>query len=309
MPALPLGSDRGGMNTSTPRRRPSRRPWGAKTSTKNTCRRTTLVLVVSGIVSALVGCATSSGADEADAAATPGPGPLRVVALGDSISTTNACSGCTSFVDLYADGLARRTGRPVKARNLSIPGGVTADLRQQVTTDRAVQKELRRADVVTITIGYNETPWGALEDPCHVAPNFPVVDWTGLTEDCMRGVAHAFQVNLDGLLDDIEDVTAPNRPAFRLTTVYNTVIGEPVDPGWNSPEAVEPSVFGNHLFAEAQCEVAADHGGACARMLPLMNGPTEHDDAAPFLADHTHMNQVGHRLTADTLLALRPRDF
>jgi len=51
-----------------------------------------------------------------------------------------------------------------------------------------------------------------------------------------------------------------------LPTVYNAVIGDHVDPTWDSPEA---------------------------------------GDATPFFADdHTHLNQAGHDLTAEALSSL-----
>ena len=51
---------------------------------------------------------------------------------------------------------------------------------------------------------------------------------------------------------------------LRVTTVYNSVIGDLVDPTWNSPAAVKPSTYAVDQMAEAQCEVAEAHDGLCA---------------------------------------------
>jgi lysophospholipase L1-like esterase len=233
------------------------------------------------------------------------PSRLQLVALGDSISTANACTGCTAFPDLYAERLTEELGRPVDVDNRSIPGAIAADLLAQVSSDEGTRVALADADIVVITVGLNDSAWGRGDDPCGVAPDFPVVEWAEITEKCSDKVTRHYAHDLDRLLDKVDRLHGGTPYLLRLPTVYNAVIGDHVDPTWDSPEAVAPSVRGNAAFAEVQCALAGDHGGLCAEMLPLMNGPDALGDAAPYLADdHTHLNQAGHDLTADALADL-----
>lgn len=68
---------------------------------------------------------------------------------------------------------------------------------------------------------------------------------------------------------------------LRIVTVYNSTIGDNVDPSWNSPLAIAPTVRANNLMVHAQCEVIRIHGGRCADIYRVMNGPTEADPPPP----------------------------
>ena len=41
------------------------------------------------------------------------------------------------------------------------------------------------------TLGFNDTAWGRLDDPCEAAPEFPVVRWDEISDRCQRRVTHA----------------------------------------------------------------------------------------------------------------------
>jgi lysophospholipase L1-like esterase len=230
---------------------------------------------------------------------------LRLVALGDSISTDNQCPGCTTFADLYGQLAQRETGQTVVVQNLSVPDTAAADLLEQVTHDPATREALVDADLVTVTIGFNDTPWNRLDDPCGAAPDYPSISWPEVTPGCTDRVTREFAGTFDEILAEITRLHGSGPLTLRVTTVYNSVIGDTVDPTWDSPEAVAPSKLANQQFADAQCRVASKYGGRCARMIPLMNGADGASDAgANLAADHTHMSQQGHQLTADALAAL-----
>jgi hypothetical protein len=88
--------------------------------------------------------------------------------------------------------------------------------------------------------------------------------------------------------------------------VYNSVIGDLVDPTWNSPAAVEPSMYAVERMAEAQCEVAEAHDGLCADTYHALNGEDGSESAQPFLnpADATHLAQPGEDAFAAAIIAL-----
>lgn len=275
-------------------------------------KRARLMAVTSLVAAAAVfGTAISASSGEAAigpaAASSPGSSrptesSLRLVALGDSISTANGCPGCETFVDLYSQAIARKTGSAVAVQNLSVPGASSADLLSQVQADSATRAAVAQADILTVTIGFNDTPWGRGDDPCHVAPDFPVVKWDEITDDCILSVTEDYEAWLDEILATVTALRAGEPMLLRVTTVYNSVIGDHVDPSWDSPEAIAPSVKANAAFAEVQCRLAETYGGRCADVLHSINGPKATREARIYLApDYTHMNQRGHRLTARVL--------
>ena len=149
-----------------------------------------------------------------------------------------------------------------------------------------------------------------------MAPNFPVVKWRQLSPVCSRRVTSEYKKTLDEVLTQIDElrgcggqVDVPpcsqrgqKDTLVRVVTVYNSAIGDTVDPGWNSPESARRTRFANDLFAHAQCEVVRFHGGRCADVYHAMNGRRGTRAAGPYFAgDYTHLNQEGHRLVARTL--------
>ena len=224
-----------------------------------------------------------------------------MVVLGDSIATTNGCTGCTGFPDLYGRAITRQTGSGTEVVNLAVPDTGVADLVTQVREDSLTKEELAEADVVVVEIGFNDTPWGRGDDPCKVAPKFPVVAWDQITDECIARVTSEYAEHLDAVLDAVDKI-APKDSSLRVVGVYNSVLGDHVDPTWDSPEAVAPSIAGNAAMVAAQREATAQHGGVFVDMGKRMNGPQGRDEAAEYLAgDYTHLNQLGHELTARAL--------
>ncbi len=146
--------------------------------------------------------------------------------------------------------------------------------------------------------------------------------WGRLEEDlaaCTARVTSEYKQTLDEILAQVDELRGsgeqPGVPPcsqrgakdtlLRVVTVYNSTIGDTVDPGWNSPSAVRPTVLGTRLLASAQCEVAHFRGGRCADVYHALNGRSGTKAAGPYLAsDHTHLNQQGHRLVAKVLARL-----
>jgi lysophospholipase L1-like esterase len=153
-----------------------------------------------------------------------------------------------------------------------------------------------------VNVGFNDTPWNRIDDPRHVAPQYPVMRWQKITTECARRVTADYRRQLDATLSQIDDLREGKRTEVRVVTVYKSTIGDDVDPSWGSPGAARVSVEGNNLFARAQCEEATAHRGLCADVYHGMNGPEGTRPAAPCLGpDYTHLNQDGHTLVAHTL--------
>lgn len=281
-------------------------------------------------LSACSGNAASSSTDEAggtSAVSTEADnGSWNMVVLGDSSNRPTECDGCDGYVNDYAQAIEQRAGVPVDIHNDSaielsnVPTVDASALLAQILTDPAVRRDIRNADIIVITVGFNDTPWNRLDDPCDAAPQYPVVRWSEITTDCTDRVVAEYKHTLDQILTQIDHLRGcgelPGAPPcskrggkdtlIRVVTVYNSTIGDTVDPSWNSPTAIPPTIRGNDMMVHAQCEVAGFHGGRCADIYHVLNGPSGNKPAAAYLDPHgyTHLNQLGHKAAAAALIKL-----
>jgi lysophospholipase L1-like esterase len=271
-------------------------------------RRNCIVLFAAGFALAFVACGGDGGSDttrpnESAGQPTRG-GELSLVALGDSIPAADPqnCDGCTGFVDLYANQLSQQLNARVQVDNRAVPDTEASDLLDQVKNDDATRAALKRADLIVIDIGFNDSPWNRLDDPCDAAPNYPVVMWGKITQGCIAKVAGQYGQTLNAILSEVNDLRAGRPTALRLVTVYNSVIGDYVDPSWDDPAAVAPSKAANDKFVETQCRLTRMHGGECIDVYHTFNGNDGSHPAKRFLAsDYTHPNSEGHKLIAKLL--------
>lgn len=223
--------------------------------------------------------------------------------LGDTIPVAvPECDGCTSFVDLWADRLTNEMERPVKVTNLAVPNTQATDVLKQVKEDEATRSALKDADLIVVDVGINDSPWNRADDPCGAAPNYPVIQWSKITDACIDQVASEYEATLDEILSVVDETRAGKPTALRLANVYNAVIGNHVDPSWDSPAAVAPSKSANDLFAKIECQLVEQHGGDCVDVYHAFNGSHGSEPAKRLLAsDYTHPNSKGHELIAKLL--------
>lgn len=229
---------------------------------------------------------------------------LRLVALGDSIEVVTRL-GDSLFVDQYAATLSDATDEEVEVDTpaYGLPGTGVSQLLESVRAQE-MRWALAYADAVVVTIGINDLPWNRLDDPCEAAPKYPVVAWDKITKACTDRVTAEYQRDLDAVLTEIDALREGEPTLLRVTTVYNAVIDNHVDPSWDSPDAVAPSIYAIERFAEAQCAVARDHGGDCADTYHAVNGKSGQEAAGAFLmGDYTTLAQKGHDAFAQALIA------
>ncbi len=246
--------------------------------------------------------------------------------LGDSSNRPDECDGCDGYIKDYAQAIERQAGMRVNVTNDSaielsnVPAGDASALLAQVLTDGATRQDIRTADMIVISVGFNDTPWGRLDDPCDAAPHFPVVHWSKITVACTDRVVADYKHTLDQILTQIDHLRGcgemPGVPPcsergrddtlLRIVTVYNSTIGDTVDPSWNSPAAIPPTIRGNDMMVHAQCEVVGFHGGKCADIYHVLNGPHGNKPAAAYLdpVGYTHLGQRGHQAAAAALIKL-----
>ncbi len=235
---------------------------------------------------------------------TPSAAPtLSLVGLGDSIpgagdgSAPDGHCACVSYVVLVGEAASKALGRTVAVTNLATDDGVGSDgLLDRVRYDVVHRTALAAADIVTITIGTND--W---QGAC---------DWPGDDPCWANGLANVPR-NLAAILDEIKDLRKGRPTAIRVTTYYDSYIGNPTnltlvghpDDPW-PPEFHPFYRAALTTFNNALCAVAETHGANCVDLAGPFNGPS-HDGPATalLLSDHVHPNQAGHDLIAKTIAA------
>lgn len=137
-------------------------------------------------------------------------------------------------------------------------------------------------------------------------PRLPRIRWRDITHACVDKATGEYGRDLDAVLGAVDELRTGRPTMLRVTAVYNSVIGDLVDPSWNSPAAIEPSMYAVDQMVQAQCEIAKLHGGMCADTYHALNGKDGSESAQPFLnpADATHLAQPGEDAFAVALSAL-----
>jgi lysophospholipase L1-like esterase len=213
--------------------------------------------------------------------------------------------------------VAVRVDNRTAIRLSNVPAVQTTALRDQILTDASVRDAIAAADIVLVNVGFNDTPWNRLDNPCDAANlEVTVVQWDKITDECIARVTRETKQTLDEIFTLIDGLrgcwTPPGEltscaqrghgdTALRLVTVYNDWIG------WSDapPEATNPSAQADRAMADAQCWAVESHGGMCVDAFALLNGPSGTEDAARYLVpDHTHLNAAGAQRIADALAAL-----
>ena len=219
-----------------------------------------LAVTVSASVMLLSGCSAHDNAKETSpssptttsASPTTNQQSWNLVDLGDSLLRPSSCTGCTGYVDLYAKAIAKETGMAVNVDDAAaiqlsnVPAVDASALLAHILTDSSLRQRIANADIIVISIGFNDTPWNRLDDPCNAAPNYPVVKWLMLSAGCIDRVVADYKHTLDQILTQIDVLRGcgemPGVPPcsqrghtdtlLRIVTVHNSIIGDTVDPGW-----------------------------------------------------------------------------
>lgn len=208
--------------------------------------------------------------------ATPGVAPWSLVAVGDSIAynSPDDCRGCTGFVDRYAAAITQATGHPVQVQNLSEHSGLqTDDLLAELKTDSQRREALSKADIIIVSIAYNDNPVTGNDDPCH-AYTGNGWDWTKVTPTCTAAAAVKFQPKLESVYAQIVTLRAGKPTIFRTINMYNDWIGgADSDTGKDTPpEATNATHALYDAWSAMICKAAEANGFGCADTYHAFNG-------------------------------------
>jgi lysophospholipase L1-like esterase len=249
------------------------------------------------------------GSAEAGVASKHAKSTLHLVAIGDSIPYGGTdCNNCRTFVDLYAARAARDLGVRVTAQNLSQHDNLTtARLKDELLHSSALRRAIASADVILVSIGFNDTPWNSLDDSCDANRGWPDgvidADWTIYTGPCLQVEVQRYRDNLSAVFAELRALRKGKRTLIRQAAQYNDIVN--TSDSSVPKQGFQPSVVVDQAYAKAACSVAKAHAARCADIGRAFNGPDGHRGAYPLLGpDATHPNAAGHKLIAKELAKL-----
>jgi lysophospholipase L1-like esterase len=231
------------------------------------------------------------------------------VAVGDSLAFNSSqdCPNCTGFVDRYADAISKATGHPVKVQNLSQHNGLQTDgLLDELKTDTLRRDALANADIILVSIGYNDTPWNRDDDPCDGA-GYP--DWSKYNASCAAAAAEIFRPKLESVFAQIVALRAGKPTIFRTITPYNDWIGgvDGESGVVTPPEATNPTRLVLDDWSAMTCKAAEANGFTCADTYHAFNGPDGLKSIAGILTAsraNGHPSDKGNEVIAQVLADL-----
>ncbi len=279
------------------------------------------VLVVSACSSALTPSPPppSTIASPTIAPATASPSldrnTIHLLVLGNSIAIPEmGCGGCVGFDQQYASYLEEVTGRAVALDNQTRPEAKIGDLQRVLDTEASLQNAVAGADIVIVSIGYNNTPPWAPELPCHTPAIVKDADlWPALltmNSECIDATVAIFGAELDAVYGRIEELAA-GRAQVRINLgSFDNARDNPGGDGTITD--VEPDVLAAALevfstamerWNQADCAAASAHGFVCGDIYHAFNGPDGKRSISGLVnpADFVHPLEAGQALIADLL--------
>ena len=233
------------------------------------------------------------------------PTPWSLVVVGDSIAFNSSgdCPGCTGFVDRYATATLKTTNHTVNVQNLSEHNGLQIDgLLAELKTDAQRRDALANADIIIVSIAFNDTAWLSDDDPCD-GSNSNKPAWSKYNVTCATAAAELFRPKFESVYAQIVTLREGKPTIFRTINRYNDVTG------WTGgnlpPEANNASRVVVDAWSTMICEAAQANGFTCADIYPAFNGSDGLTTAGDLLAkDYTHPSDKGNEVIARILAEL-----
>ncbi len=246
------------------------------------------------VLSLLIGCGQS------DTQLPPEP-VWSLVVIGDSISSYPPvnCEDCVNFIDRYASAITAATGRTVNVNNLSQRMLQIDGLIIQVEYDEVMRAALMDADIIIVSISFNDVPWLRNDDPCDgITTQTP--DWSKFDAACAVAAAEVFQPKFEDLFAQIVELRNGEPTIFLTINRYNDWIGW--EDGDVTPEAINATQVVLDAWNAMVCEAAQENGFLCADVYHAFNGAEGLTPSLDLLSeDYTHPSDRGHEIIARLL--------
>ena len=220
---------------------------------------------------------------------------LNYVAIGDSL--TEGVGDQTNqggFIPLLSNAISEISDVNVVSQNFGVAGNTSTKIYKRMTKEKKIQSAIKKADVITITVGGNDV--------------MKVIrtQLTNLTENSFEKPAQTYQKQLTEIFDFIRD-NNPNAQVYVLG-IYNPFY-------LNFPDITEMQDIINHWNQTTQETIAQQKQMYFVPINDLLyqgvngsKGVTTSDgevqtitNNALFEEDHFHPNNIGYQIMSDAV--------
>ncbi len=220
---------------------------------------------------------------------------LNYVAIGDSL--TEGVGDQTNqggFIPLLSNAISETSDVNVVSQNFGVAGNTSTQIYKRMTKEKKIQSAIKKADVITITVGGNDV--------------MKVIrtQLTNLTENSFEKPAQTYQKQLTEIFDFIRD-NNPNAQVYVLG-IYNPFY-------LNFPDITEMQDIINHWNQTTQETIAQQKQMYFVPINDLLyqgvngsKGVTTSDgevqtitNNALFEEDHFHPNNIGYQIMSDAV--------
>ncbi|MFR4176924.1 MAG: SGNH/GDSL hydrolase family protein [Lactococcus raffinolactis] len=220
---------------------------------------------------------------------------LNYVAIGDSL--TEGVGDQTNqggFIPLLSNAISEISDVNVVSQNFGVAGNTSTQIYKRMTKEKKIQSAIKKADVITITVGGNDV--------------MKVIrtQLTNLTENSFEKPAQTYQKQLTEIFDFIRD-NNPNAQVYILG-IYNPFY-------LNFPDITEMQDIINHWNQTTQETIAQQKQMYFVPINDLLyqgvngsKGVTTSDgevqtitNNALFEEDHFHPNNIGYQIMSDAV--------
>ena len=220
---------------------------------------------------------------------------LNYVAIGDSL--TEGVGDQTNqggFIPLLSNAISEISDVNVVSQNFGVAGNTSTQIYKRMTKEKKIQSAIKKADVITITVGGNDV--------------MKVIrtQLTNLTENSFEKPAQTYQKQLTEIFDFIRD-NNPNVQVYVLG-IYNPFY-------LNFPDITEMQDIINHWNQTTQETIAQQKQMYFVPINDLLyqgvngsKGVTTSDgevqtitNNALFEEDHFHPNNIGYQIMSDAV--------
>ncbi len=246
-------------------------------------------------VHAAAGTATPTALAPATSRATPAAGPLRVVGLGDSVTSGEHCA-CDDYVTGFGRLLQARDGVRVHVTDDGESGSTSAGLGHDLGTDDDLRADVGRADVVVVTMGAND-----------LAPALAAWRAGSCPRRCSDPAIETMRVDLGRVLDTVQRLDparpAGGRPRLLVTTYWNVFTDGDVARRAERPGYLAWSDAVTRRANAAIARVGTAHGATLVDLYAPFKGDGAADPTDLLAPDGDHPDAAGTALISRTVLA------
>ena len=216
-----------------------------------------------------------------------------VLALGDSVPAGTAC-GCRPFPELYGALLGRAGTTSVTVTDDAVSGLDSTGLLDQLRTP-AVRGDVRRADVVLVTVGANDFTDHhdeVVRGGCDTTPS----------SACLGDEVTALRSHLDAALAGIRALRGDHPTTVLVTGYWNVFEDGQVMHDAAGGTGLRASLRLTRTVNAAIRSAATAAGARYVDLFDPFQGAGGEDIDSLLAADGDHPDAAGHRLIARTLL-------